>query len=76
MIMQNIEGLEQRHKRMRELVDLKAYFKQITKYFPEDLEKNYDDMEKFFAYMLENRGDYFKSRIEKLEEELEKLQFF
>lgn len=73
---QNIEGLEQRHKRMRELVDLKAYFKQITKYFPEDLEKNYDDMEKFFAYMLENRGDYFKSRIEKLEKELEKLQFY
>lgn len=26
--------------------------------------------------MLENRGDYFKSRIEKLEEELEKLQFY
>lgn len=31
-------------------------------------------MEYFFSYMLENRGDYFKSRIETLEEELSKLQ--
>ena len=59
---------------MCELVNLQSYFKQILQYFPEDLEKNYKDMEYFFSYMLENRGDYFKSRIETLEEELSKLQ--
>lgn len=71
---QNIEGLEQRHKKMCELVNLQSYYEQMLKYFPEDLSKNYDEMEKFFAYMLENRGNYFKQRIEKLEEELEGLQ--
>ncbi len=71
---QNIEGLEQKHKKMFELVNLQTYYKQMLKYFPEDLSKNYDDMEKFFAYMLENRGSYFKQRIDKLEEELEGLQ--
>lgn len=71
---QNIDNLEQRHKKMRELLDLKEYYKQILKYFPEDLEKNYEDMEKFFSYMLDNRGDYFKKRIEILEKELEELQ--
>lgn len=71
---QNVEGLEQRHKKMCELVNLQTYYEQILKYFPEDLKKNYEDMEKFFSYMLENRGNYFQNRIEKLEEELEKLQ--
>ena len=71
---QSIEGLEQRHKKMCELVNLQSYFKQMLQYFPEDLEKNYKDMEKFFSYMLDNRGSYFKRRIEKLEEKLERLQ--
>ena len=71
---QNIKSLEQRHKRILELINLKAYFKQLIEYFPEKLEKNYDDMEKFFNYMLENRGTYFKSRIEKIENELCELQ--
>ena len=71
---QNIKGLEQRHKKICELINLKAYFKQILQYFPENLEKNYEDMEKFFAYMLENRGAYFKRRIEILEEELDRLR--
>ncbi len=71
---QNIESLEQRHKKMCELINLQDYYKQMLNYFPEDLGKNYDDMEKFFSYMLENRGNYFKARIEKLEEELTDLQ--
>lgn len=36
---QSIEGLEQRHKKMCELVNLQLYFKQMLQYFPEDLEK-------------------------------------
>ncbi|RHV70320.1 hypothetical protein DXB05_14170, partial [Clostridium sp. OF13-4] len=71
---QNVEGLEQRHQKMCELVNLQIYYEQILKYFPEELKKNYEEMEMFFSYMLENRGDYFKNRIEKLEGELEKLQ--
>lgn len=70
---QSIEGLEQRHKKMRELINLQEYYKQILGYFPDKLEKNYEDMDKFFSYMVENRGAYFKKRISVLEKELENL---
>lgn len=70
---QNIDNLEQKHQKMRELVNLQGYYKQLLNYFPESLSKNYEEMEKFFAYMLENRGDYFKRRIKLLGEEATKL---
>ncbi|MCM1237190.1 MAG: DUF2326 domain-containing protein [Ruminococcus flavefaciens] len=71
---QNIEGLEQRHEKIGELIDLVGYYEQLLSYFPEDLKKNYEEMKQFFSYMLENRGDYFKERIKMLDDELEKLQ--
>lgn len=70
---QNIDNLEHKHRKMRELVNLQDYYKQMINYFPESLSKNYEQMEQFFAYMLENRGDYFKRRIKQLEEEASKL---
>lgn len=71
---QSIINLEQKHKKMQELVNLKDYYAQLLKYFPDDLAENYEQMEKFFGFMLENRGDYFKERIEELEQEAERLQ--
>lgn len=71
---QNIINLEQKHKKMQELVSLKDYYAQLLKYFPDDLVENYEQMEKFFGFMLENRGDYFKERIEELKKEAENLQ--
>lgn len=70
---QNIDNLEQKHQKMRELVNLQGYYKQLLNYFPESLSKNYEEMEQFFAYMLENRGAYFKKRIKLLGEEASKL---
>lgn len=46
----------------------------MLNYFPEDLSQNYEQMESFFGFMLENRGDYFKERIKELEKEAEHLQ--
>lgn len=71
---QNIEDLDQKHKKMKELVNLQEYYSQLLKYFPEDLSRNYEEMENFFSYMLENRGDYFKNRIKKLNQEADKLK--
>lgn len=71
---QSISNLEQKHKKMQELVNLKDYYAQLLKYFPHDLAVNYEQMEQFFGFMLENRGDYFKERIEELKEEAECLQ--
>lgn len=70
---QSIDNLEQKHQKMCELVNLQEYYKQILNYFPDSLTKNYEEMENFFAYMLDNRGDYFKHRIKQLKEESNKL---
>ena len=37
VVLELIKGLEQRHKKICELINLKAYFKQILQYFPENL---------------------------------------
>lgn len=71
---QCIENLSQKHKKMQELVNLEEYYSQLLKYFPHDLSQNYEQMEKFFDFMLKNRGDYFQERINKLENEAVKLQ--
>jgi len=71
---QNIDNLELKHQKMLALVDLKEYYKQLLSYFPDSLSKNYDEMEQFFNYMLENRGDYFKKRIKILQEEEKNLK--
>lgn len=71
---QSIINLEQKHKKMKELINLKDYYEQLINYFPDQLTENYEQMEHFFEFMLENRGDYFKSRIEELKGESERLQ--
>ncbi len=71
---QNIENLELKHKKMKELVELRGFYEEILDYFPEKLVKNYEEMESFFAFMLQNRGDYFKNRIKKLAQDAEKLK--
>lgn len=71
---QSIINLEQKNKKMQELVNLKEYYAQLLKYFPDDLVENYEQMENFFGFMLENRGKYFKERIEELKKEAEYLQ--
>lgn len=70
----NFENLEQKHKKMQELVNLQAFYSQLMDYFPEKLSKNYEEMDEFFAYMLENRGDYFKKRIKLIDDDTEKLK--
>lgn len=71
---QSIINLEQKNKKMQELVNLKEYYAQLLKYFPDDLVENYEQMKNFFGFMLENRGKYFKERIEELKKEAEYLQ--
>lgn len=71
---QNIDNLALKHTKMKEMLDLQNFYQQIMSYFPENLNKNYEEMNTFFDFMLNNRGDYFKSRLKALDKELEKLQ--
>lgn len=71
---QNIENLTVKQQKMKEMVDLENYYNQLLNYFPEDLKKNYDEVSVFFDFMLQNRGDYFKTRIKRIEKERERLK--
>ena len=77
----NIENLEVTVSTVRELDDVKEFYKQVLKYFPTNLANNYDDTLEFYEFMLNSRGRYFNERIDKvcnmissLEEKKEKVK--
>jgi uncharacterized protein YydD (DUF2326 family) len=72
---QSILNLEKKNKNIHDMVNLKDFYAQILKYFPDDLAKNYEQMSDFFEFMLVNRGDYFKKRVKELEKETEDLKY-
>ncbi len=71
---QNIKDLENKHIKMKEIIDLKDFYNQVYTFFPEQLSKNYDEMQVFFEFMLENRGEYFRKRILEINQKLLVLQ--
>lgn len=71
--LQNIQDLEDNLKKAKEFINLKPFYEQIVKYFPDQLSKNYDEMLSFYQYMLDNRGGYFKKQIDKIEKQLKPL---
>lgn len=71
---QSINNLTEKHNKVKELIELDNYYSQLLNYFPNDLIKNYEEMEAFFSFMLENRGDYFKEQISRLIKEEESIK--
>jgi len=69
----NIKSLEENLKKVQDIIDLKDFYSQILDYFPERLIKNYDEMNNFYNFMIENRGAYFNKQIESLSARLQHL---
>lgn len=69
----NIENLEQKYQEILVIKDLKEFYNNLLEYFPAQLEKNYADIEQFYSFMVENRGKYFKGKIEALEHQIQTL---
>jgi uncharacterized protein YydD (DUF2326 family) len=70
----NIDNLVKKVDSIKALDDIKEFYKQIANYFPEQLEKNYDEILEFYNFMVDNRGKYFESKIAQLNTTIEELQ--
>ena len=70
----NITNLVKKVDSIKALDDIKLFYKQITNYFPEQLEKNYDEILEFYNFMVDNRGKYFDNKISELSVTIEELQ--
>lgn len=69
----NISNLEENLKKAKEFADLKTFYNQMIKYFPEQLSCNYEQMCVFYQAMLEDRGTYFKNQINIIQNKLNDL---
>ncbi len=69
----NIRGLEENLKKAKDLINLKDFYDNTLKYFPENIMKDYIQIEKFYNFMVENRGAYFRKQIETIKESLQPL---
>ena len=69
----NILELEEKTKKLKNLNELEEFYQQLLGYFPDELKKNYSQMQEFYDFMLDNRGGYFKEKIKEIENELVSL---
>lgn len=70
----NINDLESKSKKLESMTDLQPFYEQIIGYFPNHLMKNYEEVNDFYSFMVENRGEYFNSKIKDIEKKLKSLQ--
>lgn len=69
----NIENLEKKVEEIKELEDIAPFFQQLTDYFPNEIEKNFTQISKFYNFMVQNRGKYFEGKINDLKHEIREL---
>ncbi|NFD92795.1 DUF2326 domain-containing protein [Clostridium sporogenes] len=70
----NIKSLEQNKYNSEKLVQLEDFYKQILKYFPENLTKSYKEVVEFYDFMDKNRSYIYTQNIEKLMIEIGELK--
>lgn len=69
----NIDNLDEKIKEIRQVNNIEPFYQQLLGYFPQNVTKNYEEVKSFYDFMVENRGKYFKSKIDKLSAELKLL---
>lgn len=69
----NVEDLKRNLEKIEEFIDLKKFYFKTIGYFPEIIEKNYDEMYEFYSFMLENRGSYTQKQINNINKNLDPL---
>ncbi|MGG3586027.1 hypothetical protein CN890_18430 [Priestia megaterium] len=70
----NIEDLEEKLNEIKKLNDIEPFYNQLIGYFPKEISKNQSEVEEFYEYMVENRGDYFKFKIAETEQSIKELK--
>lgn len=56
------------------LNDIESFYNQLIGYFPNEISKNQSEIEAFYEYMVENRGNYFKFKIVETEQSIKRLK--
>ncbi|WP_163536345.1 DUF2326 domain-containing protein [Gracilibacillus sp. YIM 98692] len=73
----NIIDLEEKVEEIKSLNDIEPFYEQLIGYFPDKIKKNHSQIQTFYDYMIENRGEYFKRKIDdinyQINEETKKL---
>ncbi len=69
----NINDLQQKVSEIKALNDIEPFYKQLIDYFPDKVGRNFQELQTFYGFMVENRGKYFLGKIEDLERELKQL---
>lgn len=67
----NIENLKEKNKQIKETINIKQFYEQMLKYFPKTIEKNYNEINIFYEFMVDNRGKFFYKKINDIENILE-----
>ncbi|WP_324659238.1 DUF2326 domain-containing protein [Bacillus cereus] len=68
----NIDDLERKQKELKKLNDLEGFYEQMSVYFPDNIKKNFKEIQNFYVLMRQDRGNYFKIKLEEINLEREK----
>lgn len=69
----NINNLEEKISEIKKLNDVEQFYQSLINYFPNQLKVNYSQMQEFYEFMLDNRGEYFLEKINELDGKLEEF---
>ncbi|GIO85070.1 hypothetical protein J25TS5_20020 [Paenibacillus faecis] len=70
----NINNLTEKTKDIKQLKDLEPFFEQLVGYFPFKVKQNYEEIETFYNFMVDNRGKYFNDKISVMQSEIVELK--
>ncbi|MBS4217490.1 DUF2326 domain-containing protein [Bacillus sp. FJAT-49711] len=70
---QNIENLKQKVEDIKGLNDIEPFYKQLLGTFPNEVSHNYENVKKFYDFMVDNRGKFYEGKIESIDNDLEEL---
>lgn len=69
----NIIDLKNKSLKLEAMNDLQGFYNQMMGYFPEQIQKNIDQVNDFYHFMVNNRGKHFESRIDDINNKLKLL---
>lgn len=67
----NINDLDTKLEDIKKLGDVELFYAELIDYFPNKVKRNFEELNSFYSRMVEDRGKYFKLKIDKLKNQIE-----
>lgn len=64
----NIYDLEEKVEEIKAINDLEPFYEQLIGYFPENVKRNHEQIQYFYNFMVDSRGEYFRYKIDDINE--------